>query len=120
MSRMDKVNQQVRREIGLIIQQEMSDPRLQFVAITRVDVSKDLRTARVFFNVIGDSKKILDAKNALQSARGAIRRKVGQKIKMRFTPEFSFFYDDSMDIANRIEDTLKEINDETKDDPQSA
>ena len=113
---MEKVNQQVRKEIGIIIQQELSDPRLEFVSITRVDVSRDLRSAKVFFSVLGEADKVTQAQKSLNSAGGVIRRMVGQKIKMRFTPEFFFYYDNSLDMSNKIEETLKEIQDETSDD----
>ena len=54
MDRIDRVNEQIKREIGVIIQQELADPRLRFVTITNVDVSRDLRTAKVYFSALAD------------------------------------------------------------------
>jgi len=110
MSRIDRVNQQLKREIGQIIQQDLRDPRLEFVSITSVDVSRDLRSAKVFFSVLGDEHQAGVAQQGLDSARGIIRKFVAQRIKLRYTPDFIFSYDKTMEQGARIEETLKEIN----------
>ncbi len=112
MGRIDRVNQQVKREIGKIIQQELSDPRLQFVTITEVDVSRDLRNAKIRFSVLGEAEQIQAAKDGLESAKGMIRKLLGQQMNMRHTPELFFIYDQSIEMSARIEETLKEIHDE--------
>jgi ribosome-binding factor A len=112
ISRMDKVNQQMKREISQIIRQDLSDPRFMFVTITHVNVSKDLRNARVFYSVLGDEKNVEAAKLGLESAKGKIRRLVASKMNMRNTPEFIFSFDDSVEKGAKIEKTLQEIRDE--------
>lgn len=112
MNRMAKVNEQIKREVGLIIQQELSDNRFQFVSIMSVDVSKDLRSARVFFSVLGDVSQGQNIAKLLNKARGVIRRELGRRITMRNTPELNFIFDDSLQSGIRIEETLKEIQDE--------
>ncbi len=114
-TRMDKVNQQLKREIGTIILRDLSDPRLQLVSITRVECSKDLRNAKVFFSVLGDDKRASDAKNGLTSAQGFIRRMIGNVLNLRYTPEFIFAYDQSLANTVRMEETLKEIRNEGPD-----
>lgn len=114
MGRMEKVNQQVHREVSRILLQELSDPRLEFVTITSVDVSRDLRSARVRFSVLGDEKQAQDAQNGLNKARGAIRRCLGQRLTMRFTPDLTFFYDAGLQISENVNKTLKEIDDESQ------
>ena len=115
MGRIDRVNQQVKRELGRIIQQEMSDPRLQFVTITEVDVSRDLRNARIRFSVLGEEDKIQAAQQGLEGARGTIRKLLGQSMSLRYTPELFFIYDQSVEMSVRIEETLKEIHDENEE-----
>lgn len=114
MGRIERVNQQVRREVSRIIQQEMGDPRLEFVTITGVSVTPDLRNAKVYFSVLGDTRKRDNAQKCLNGARGMIRKFIGQRIKIRYIPEFVFVYDDSIEVSARIERTLQEIHDESK------
>lgn len=112
MVRVERVNQQVKREIGVIIQQDLGDPRLQFVTITKVDVSRDLRSAKVHYSVLGDADQADAAQKGLERAKGMVRRLLGQRVNMRYTPELFFSYDESIQISARIEKTLKEIHDE--------
>ena len=116
MARIEKVNQQIKREIGRILQQELGDPRLQFVTITKVDVSRDLRSAKIFFSVLGAAAQRHAAQHGLEGARGMIRKLLGQNINIRFTPELFFVYDSSIEFNARIEETLKEIHDEHEED----
>ena len=102
MNRMSRINQQMKREIGLIIHQELGDPRLQFVAITRAEVTADLRHARVYFRALGDAAQIEAARMGLEKAGKLIRRMVSQTMNLRFTPELIFFYDDSLDKLNEL------------------
>ncbi len=109
MGRMEKVNQLLKREVGSIIQKEIQDPRLQFVTITHVDVSRDLHCARVNFSVLGEDAQVAAAEKGLDSARGYIRKLVGQRISLRYTPEIEFVFDPSIEKSARIERTLEEI-----------
>jgi len=115
MGRIDRVNQQVKREIGRIIQQELSDPRLEFVTITEVDVSRDLRNARIRFSVLGEDNQVQAAEQGLEGARGTIRKLLGQSMSLRNTPELFFIFDESVKMSVRIEETLKEIHDENEE-----
>jgi len=112
MGRIEKVNQQIKKEISIILQRDMADPRFEFVSITQVDVSRDLRSARVLFSVLGDSRRAQAVQQGLDGARGMIRKLIGQRINIRYTPELSFFYDNSISYSDRIEKTLQEIHDE--------
>jgi len=109
MNRLDRINQQLKREISKIIQQDLSDPRLEFVSVTHADVSRDLRNARVYFSVFGNNTKYEDIQITLQGARGMIRKLIGQRMKMRYTPELVFSYDESIEMSARIDKTLKEL-----------
>ncbi len=116
MGRIDRVNQQLKREISGILQRELGDPRLEFVSITYVRVSRDLRHARIYFSVFGGQQEQEGAKQALDNASGLIRKYVGQRIRMRYTPQLSFFYDESIEFNSKIDETLREIHDGIQED----
>lgn len=118
MSRMDKVNQQVKKEISQIILQDLADPRVSFASITSVNVSPDLRTARVYFSVLGNSSQIKEIQKVLDGARGFIRKLLGNRMHIRYNPELTFLYDDSIDKIFQLEETIQEINDEPKGDQE--
>lgn len=115
MGRMDKVNRQMVKEISLIIHQELADPRLQFVSILRVDVSLDLRNAKIYFSALGEEKQIKDAANALDRAKGLIRKMISKSLNLRYTPELMFLVDQSISASARLEETFQEINDELQE-----
>ncbi len=115
MGRMERVNPQVKREVGRIIQQELSDPRLEFVTITEADVSRDFHNAKIRYSVLGTADQVQAAKEGLEGAKGMIRRELGRSMNMRHTPELFFIYDESIEMSVRIEETLKEIHDEHED-----
>lgn len=116
MARMDKVNEFIKREISNIIMTDLQDPRLKFVTITAVTVSRDLHTARVSFSVLGEEKQRAQAHQGLMSARGLIRKLIGQRMSLRYTPQLEFVHDRSLEYSARIEETLKEIHDEFQKD----
>lgn len=109
MERMDRVNQMMKREVSNIIQRELGNPQLSFVTVVAVDVSKDLRKAVVYFSVLGDDKRIEEASEALVSTEGYVRRLLGKRIRLRYTPKIEFVYDPSLDYGARIERTLRDI-----------
>ena len=114
MGRIEKINEQLRREISVIIQRELTDPRLELVTITEVITSRDLRHAKVYFSVLGDPKKVQESQNGLTAARGLIRKLAGQRMKVRYIPEFLFVHDKTLEISARIEAALEEIHNESK------
>lgn len=109
MLRHDMVQAQLKREISLIIHDELSDPRLGFITITKVELTKDLRYAKVFFSVLGNDQDYKKCQKALESALGFIRRLVGQRIRLRFVPELDFREDRSIEYSIRIQQVLDEI-----------
>ncbi len=112
MGRIEKINQSVKEEVSRIVQLEVKDPRLEFVTITRADVSRDLQHAKIFFSVLGTSSKADDAKKGLESARGFIRRLIGQRVRMRYTPEIDFILDRSLEYSADIEKVIQKVRNE--------
>ncbi|MFA5259725.1 MAG: 30S ribosome-binding factor RbfA [Candidatus Omnitrophota bacterium] len=109
MGRMEKVNELVKRQIGVLLQKEMHDPRLQFVTITEVHVSPDLHYAQIKFSVLGSQCNTDDAVRSLNHAAGYLRRRIGQNLTLRYTPELEFIYDPSIEYSARVEQTLQDI-----------
>ena len=109
--RIEKVNSSIKRELANIIQLgEVRDPRIHFVTILTVDVSKDLQHARVRFSTLGDTlKEINEAKEGFESCKSYIRKLISQRLPLRYTPEFQFFYDKSIKHAADVDKVLEEI-----------
>ena len=95
--------------IAELLRKDIRDPRVQTVTLTGVKVSKDLRNARVYFNILGGQDSRTNASAGLKSAGGFIRSKVGKQLNLRFVPAIEFTYDDSEDEAQRIDELLKQV-----------
>lgn len=108
--RLDRVNQLIREEVSMLLQRELKDPRLGFVTVTEVEVSPDLRQAKVFVSVLGDEAKWASSLQALASARGFIRNWLRQHLDLRVTPELLFRPDHSMEHAARIQELLRRLD----------
>jgi ribosome-binding factor A len=93
---------------------ELTDPRLEGVLISRVEVTDDLQSARVYVRreLGGEEKAVKAALKALGAAAGRLRRTAGQALGLRYMPELRFFYDASLDAVNRIEELLREVKGE--------
>jgi ribosome-binding factor A len=112
-NRSARLSEEIRREISSIIQNELKDPRIPMLtSITRVDVTKDLRYAKVYVSVFGDDEKKNKCIQGLKSASGFIRKEVGSRIKARITPELIFEVDQSIEHGMHISKLLDEMNKE--------
>jgi len=114
MSRLLRVNQLIREEISHLIQRELKDPRLGFVTVTEVDVSKDLRTAKVYVSVLGSETELQASLQALESARGFIRNWLVPRLRLRAVPHFTFHPDRSMAHAAHIQTVLEALRTEER------
>lgn len=121
MARRDRVAEAIKKEVSLIIHDELKDPRLGFVTIIDVEVTQDLREAKIFFSVLGKEEERKKTKEALDSALGFIRRLIGQRIRLRFVPQISFREDRSCGYGVRIEEVLNEIKElEKSNEPKKS
>ena len=93
---------------------DLKDPRIGFVTVTDVEMTGDLRSAKIFVSIMGDEQQIKNSLDGLQSALGFIRREIGQRIKIRFTPEISFALDTSLDYGDHIQKLLLKVEGDTK------
>lgn len=110
--RSNRVGEQMKKELGDIIGRKIKDPRIGFVTVTDVNVTGDLQQATVYISVLGDEKQKEDTLKGLETAKGFIRSELGQRIRLRKTPEIFFEFDASIDYGNRIETLLKEIKED--------
>jgi ribosome-binding factor A len=107
--RSERVGDLLLEVIAELLRREIHDPRLQWLNLTGVKVSKDLRHAKIFFNLLGGSADKHEALAGLKSAGGFIRSKVSKKLNLRFVPAIDFIYDDSEDEARRIDALLNRL-----------
>jgi ribosome-binding factor A len=110
--RVNRVGEQMKKEISDIIQNELKDPRVGFVTITEVDVTGDLQIAKVFVSVLGSEEQKQESLKALRKAAGFVRSEVGKRIRLRLTPEIVFQLDTSLDYSTRIQEVLRDIRTE--------
>ncbi|QED47586.1 30S ribosome-binding factor RbfA [Cytobacillus dafuensis] len=115
--RANKVGEQMKKELGEIIGRKIKDPRVGFVTVTDVQVTGDLQQATVYISVLGNEEQRENTLKGLAKAKGFIRSEIGQRIRLRKTPEIFFEFDESIDYGNRIESLLHQIQDDerTKD-----
>ncbi|KID54637.1 ribosome-binding factor A [Pseudoalteromonas luteoviolacea] len=110
-SRTDRVAQQIQKEIAVILQREIKDPRLGMVTVSAVEVSRDLSYAKIFVTVLS-SKSDEDTKQnlaILNDATGYIRSLLGKRIRARIMPELRFVLDNSLMEGMRISNLVDEV-----------
>ncbi len=117
--RSKKVQGQLRKEISMILQEDLKDPRIGFVTVTRIDLTGDLRHARVYFSVLGDEKSQQSTVDGIQSAAGYIRKLIGERLKLRYTPELTFKIDKSIEYSMNLEKTFERLRNEREQNQNS-
>ncbi len=106
--RVSRVREQLQRELGDIVGR-LRDPRLGFVTVMDVELSKDLHYATMFVSVLGDEEAQREAVEAIEGALGFIRREVAQRIRLRQVPEIAVRYDDTSERAARVNALIESI-----------
>ncbi|MFJ7309031.1 30S ribosome-binding factor RbfA [Peribacillus frigoritolerans] len=112
--RSNRVGEQMKKELSEIIGRKIKDPRIGFVTVTDVAVTGDLQQATVYISVLGDQEQREKTLQGLAKAKGFMRSEIGQRIRLRKTPELFFEFDESVDYGNRIESLISQINSEDK------
>ncbi len=107
--RIEKLQELIKQEVGKMLLYDIKDPRIGFVTVTDVEMTGDLREAKIFISIMGDDEKISETLEGINSALGFIRREIGKRIKIRFTPEISFALDKSLDYSEHIQKILRRI-----------
>jgi len=108
--RPERLAEAIKHEVSDLLLNEIKDPRVGFATITEVTVSNDLKYAKIYVSVLGEQEQKDNALRGLQKAKGFIRTELGQRIRLRQTPEISFKLDQSFDKGARIMKLLNEVH----------
>lgn len=112
--RIEKVQEFIKQEISQIILTDLKDPRVGFVTVTRVEVTGDLRNAKIFVSLMGNDSEKTQTFKALQNALGFMRTEIGKRLHLKMTPELALMLDESLDHSVHIQRLLDEIK---RDEP---
>ncbi|MCL2164603.1 MAG: 30S ribosome-binding factor RbfA [Oscillospiraceae bacterium] len=115
MDRTARVGEEIKKEVSDLIKNSLKDPRLpEMLSIIDVEVSRDFSHAKIFYSVMCSEEEKKEAQKALTGASGFIRRELGQRIKLRRTPELQFVQDSSIEkvagLSKLIEETIRDDN----------
>ena len=110
--RMEKVGSLFKEELGMHIQRNFSISEYGLLTVTDVVMSPDLKIAKVYISVYGDEERKKKSLAMLEAQKPAIRSTIGQKIRLRYTPEIIFFLDETIDRAMRLEKIFKKIHEQ--------
>jgi ribosome-binding factor A len=108
--RMQRIDHEIQRVLGTLISQQLKDPRLGFTTVTRVEITQDLKHAKVFVSIIGDRHVAKQTMDALGRAARFLRGELGREVKLRHTPELQFVEDRSTERAINLAKTLREVS----------
>jgi ribosome-binding factor A len=107
--RSEKVADLIQKEISQMLVKSIKDPRIGFVTITKVSVSEDYRFAKVYFSVAGTLAERERSMKGLDSAKGFVRKELGRRIRLRYTPEILFQFDPSIEYAIHMGELIQSI-----------
>jgi ribosome-binding factor A len=110
--RSERLGELLLAEISALVVRDLKDPRLGFVTFTRVELSDDLRHAKVFASILGSEPEKARTLQGLASATGYIRRHLGRSLRLRYTPELTFLIDESMEHGAKIAQLLRQLHTE--------
>ena len=118
--RTERLSEEIREEVALLIASELKDPRIGFVTVTRVEVTPDLRTARIYVGVLGTDKQRTTSLAGLKQGAGFLRRALGRTLRLRYTPELLFQYDEGLEASDRVAKLLAEIGSSPAAAPENS
>ena len=118
--RTERLSEEIRDEVALLIASELKDPRIGFVTVTRVEVTPDLRTARIYVGVLGTEKQRTTSLAGLKQGAGFLRRALGRTLRLRYTPELVFQYDEGLEASDRVAKLLAEISSSPTAAPENS
>jgi ribosome-binding factor A len=105
--RSDRLAGEIRDEVARMVASDLKDPRLGFITVTRVELTQDLRYARVYVGALGEDATG-DSLAILRKAAGFVRREIGRRLRVRFAPEIDFRYDRGLEATERVARVLAE------------
>ncbi len=108
-ARSERVSGHIQKVMADVLQKHVKDPRLKMAIITSVKVSRDLKTARIYYATSGNKKHRREAAEGFKSAAGYVKRTLAQHLGLRYMPDVQFFYDNSFDYGSHIDKLLNAI-----------
>ena len=118
--RSHRIADQIQKEISSLLTKGLKDPRIGFVTITGVEVTPDLHFARVYYTVMGDSETRARTATGLTKATAFIRRELGRRMRIRYTPDLSFVFDATLDHSEHINRLLRTAESGNTDDSENS
>lgn len=109
--RVEKVQEMIKQEVSNVILNDIKDPRVKLVTVTDVEVTNDLRHAKIYVSLYGSDEEKLHSFEGLQKALGFIRTEIAKRIRLRFAPELTLHMDKSLEYSEHIQKILKKIQD---------
>jgi len=120
MERTDRVEEEIKKVVSKIIDNGIKDPRVNvLISVTKVDVSKDMKYCKIYVSMLG-TKDIDEAMKGLESAKGVVRKEIGDRIRTFNTPEVKFIYDDSMEYGQHIDSIINSLNIKHDEDEEES
>ena len=117
--RINRISEEIRKVISELIRMEIKDPRVDpMTSITKVQVTNDLSFANVYVSVLGNDQVKEDTLDGLKSAKGFIRREIGQRINLRYTPEIILKIDDTIEQGMHIDNILQKLKEKKSNDDE--
>ena len=116
--RPQRVGDLIREIICEMLLRDLSDPRLESVTITEVEVTADLKLATVYFSAMGNPSREETSLDGLQSATGYIRKKLGKELRLRYVPDLQFKVDQSFEYGSKIDRLIRTLQEEKSDNPE--
>lgn len=116
-NRIERISEEVKREASQIILNELKDPRIsKMISVTKAVVTKDMRYAKIYVSIMAENEEKKSVFEGLKNAAGFIRKELGSRIQLRYSPEVIFEIDDSIEYGMKISNLLKQISSTEKDD----
>ena len=110
MERAERIEEEIKKIVGSLIDNGIKDPRVNgLISVTKVEVSKDMKYCKIYVSMLGTKDKE-EALKGLESAKGVVRKEIGDKIRTFNTPEVKFIYDDSMEYGQHIDNIINSLN----------
>lgn len=109
-SRLNRLREEIKKEVSFIVQRKVKDPRLGFLSITDVDLSRDYSYCKIFVSVLGSDEQKEQTMIGLKKATGFVRSELAKKLRLRGTPHITFLLDPSIEYGSRINEILKDLN----------
>ncbi|MFC1611194.1 30S ribosome-binding factor RbfA [Myxococcota bacterium] len=109
-TRPHRVAHLLQKELGQMLVEDLKDPRIGFTTVTEVRLSGDLRAARVYVSVYGSEDQRAETLIGLRAASGFLKRELGRRLRLKYTPDLTFLHDDSLERAKRLDELMDAIS----------